>query len=274
MSRLGRQGQPARNGSAPATTVGLLFSDVVGNDPSVIGSGPTVPDESTYEDALAVAERYSLGLPTSVRDYLEAGRDGRQRETPGLENGTFEHVSNVVLVEGYDALDAARSVAKDQGYQPLVLSSRLEGEAQEVGAMHAAIAEEVRATGNPISPLAVLISGGETTVTVRGDGVGGPNQEFGLAAALAGGDQAMVVVAVDTDGIDGASNAAGAIVRPDTVTPMGEAQRALATNDVTTFLAERDALVLTGPTGTKSVTFVLSWSLSGIRALSRPFPSA
>jgi hydroxypyruvate reductase len=157
----------------PADVVGILFSDVVGNDPSAIGSGPTVPDETSYADAVEVVERYKIDVPDAVSAHLEVGVEGAQAETPGKNDPSFDRTTNVVLVDGFDVIKAARDAVKERGFTPLVLSSRIRGEAREAGTFHVALAEECRVTGNPVSPPAALISGGETTVTVRGDGVGG-----------------------------------------------------------------------------------------------------
>jgi hydroxypyruvate reductase len=234
----------------PADVVGLLFSDVVGNDPSAIGSGPTVPDETSYADAVEVVERYELDVPDAVSTHLEAGVEGAQAETPGKNDPSFDRTTNVVLVDGFDAIEAARDAVEERGFTPLVLSSRIRGEAREAGTFHVALAEECRVTGYPVRPAAALISGGETTVTVRGDGVGGPNQEFALAVSLELSATDIVVTAVDTDGIDGATDAAGAIIDSNTATPDAVAREALDRNDVEPFLAKKDALVQTGPTGT------------------------
>jgi len=246
---------------APATVVSLLFSDVVGNDPSVIASGPVVPDETTFDDALAVLERYDLDAPATVIDRLERGVAGEITETPDPGDAIFEHVSTHVVADGMTVLEAARDVAADRGYDPLVLSSRIRGEAREAATTHVAIAEEVRATGNPVSPPAVLLSGGETTVTIRGDGTGGPNQEFATSAALelaagradSGRDDdrnKISIAAIDTDGIDGVTDAAGALVDGTTVEDLDSAREALAENDVSPFLEARHALIRTGQTGT------------------------
>ena len=234
---------------APATAVGVVLSDVVGNDTSVIASGPLAPDESTFADALAVLERYGIDAPDAVVDRLERGASGEVPETPGLDDPAFADVSIHVVADGMTVLEAAREVATDRGYEPLVLSSRIRGEAREAATTHVAIAEEIRATGTPVSPPAVLLSGGETTVTVTGDGTGGPNQEFATSAALdlEGG---VTVAAVDTDGIDGPTDAAGAIVDERTVEDADRGRGALADNDVLPFLEARAALVRTGPTGT------------------------
>ena len=237
--------------AAPATVATLAFSDVVGDDPGVVASGPTAPDPTTFADALAVFDRYDLDVPAPVRDHLDAGAAGDREETPGPD-ADFGHVRYHLLADAWTALDAARAVADDAGYETVVLSSRVRGEAREQGLAHAAVAEEIAASGNPVEPPAVVLSGGETTVTVRGDGSGGPNQEFGLCAALELPDGA-VLGTVDTDGRDGGTDAAGALVDSETVADAETAalaRDALGDNDAEPFLADRDALVRTGQTGT------------------------
>jgi hydroxypyruvate reductase len=246
--------------AAPATVATLVFSDVVGDDLGVIASGPTVLDPTTYADAVAVLDRYDLDVPAAVRDHLAAGAAGEIPETPGAD-ADFGHVTTHLLANAWTAVDAAREVARERGYDPLVLSTRVRGEAREQGLAHVAVAEEVAATGTPVDPPAVVLSGGETTVTVRGEGDGGPNQEFALRAALelgGGGSDGgsvggPVLAAVDTDGRDGASDAAGALVDVGTVPDADAAdaaRAALADNDAGTYLDGRDALVRTGRTGT------------------------
>jgi glycerate 2-kinase len=243
-------GQLARAAS-PATVAGLVLSDVVGNDLSVIASGPTAPDDSTFADALDVLERYGIDAPQSVRERLEAGVAGDVAETPRADDPAFERVTNHVLADGFTALEAARSVARERGYDSCILSSRIRGEAREAAKSHVAIGEEVTATGNPVDAPAVILAGGETTVTVRGDGRGGPNQEFALAAALElRGRASTVVGAVDTDGRDGGVDVAGALVDGETVSDVAAAREALADNDAFPYLDEQDAIVRTGPTGT------------------------
>jgi len=235
--------------AAPATVATLAFSDVVGDDLAVVASGPTVADPTTYDDALAVLDRYDPDAPDAVRDHLEAGGAGEHPETPGPAD--IPEGSTHVLATAWTALEAAREVARERGYDPLVLSSRVRGEAREQGLAHAAVAEETVATGNPVDPPAVVLSGGETTVTVRGDGEGGPNQEFALRAALE--LEEGVLGTVDTDGRDGATDAAGAVVDGETVAgpeAAAAARAALADNDASPFLDEREALVRTGRTGT------------------------
>jgi glycerate 2-kinase len=236
--------------AAPATVHSLLVSDVVGDDPSVIASGPTVPDESTYADALAVLERYDIPLSTAIEEHLEGGIAGERPETPTTGDSAFEQARLHVLANGFTALSAARSVAEERGYTPVILSSQVEGEAREAAKAHAAIAEEALATANPVSPPAVFLSGGETTVTLRGDGSGGPNQEFVLSGALTSTSESVVVASVDTDGKDGASDVAGAVADPEALEDDERAREALAANDVYPYLAERGLVVETGKTGT------------------------
>lgn len=234
--------------AAPATVIGLLMSDVVGNDPSVIASGPTAPDDTTYNDAISVLNRYADSIPQSVRTRLEAGRDGRLTETPPSSDPLFERVHNYILADGFTAVSAAQGIAERHGYTPLILSSRVRGEAREAAKTHIAIAEETHATGHPIEPPSIVLSGGETTVTVRGDGRGGPNQEFALSGAL--DIEQAILASVDTDGHDGSTDAAGGLVGPRTVDDREAAVAALGENDAYSYLQDRDALVYTGPTGT------------------------
>jgi hydroxypyruvate reductase len=257
-------GQLARE-LAPATAVGLVFSDVVGDPLDVIASGPTAPDPTTYADALDVLDRYDVAVPESVGSILERGRRGDRPETPVAGDPALDRVHNHVLANNRTALDAAADACWEAGYSPAILSAGIEGEASDVGGVHAAIARSCLATGEPFEPPVALLSGGETTVTVRGDGRGGPNQEFALAAAVAlAADSAadagpgdperdgtgVILASVDTDGIDGSTDAAGALVDGTAVADSGDARGALADNDAYTYLADRDALVRTGPTGT------------------------
>ncbi len=236
--------------AAPARTVGLVFSDVVGNRLDVVASGPLTPDETTFDDALKVLDRYDVDVPDAVDARLRAGADGEYPETPGAGDPVFDGVTQHVVADSHTAMDAAAEAAREAGYDPLVLSSRVRGEAREAAKVLAGVAEECADTGTPIEPPAVLLSGGETTVTIRGDGVGGPNQEFVLSAALELSEPDVVVAGVDTDGIDGNAEAAGGIATSATAEPVGEARAALADNDAGTFLERRDSAIVTGPTGT------------------------
>jgi hydroxypyruvate reductase len=244
-------GQLART-AAPADVLGLVFSDVVGNDLAVIASGPTAPDPSTFEAAIEVLDRYDVDAPESVRTRLQAGDAGSISETPGSDDPVFQRVSNHVLADNDTALRAAAETAEQRGLTPLILSARVRGEAREAAKTHAAIAEECLATGSPVDPPAVLLSGGETTVTIRGDGTGGPNQEFALSGALETVDagHSITIASVDTDGIDGATDAAGALVDGTTVDDSAAAGAALDDNDAYPYLDARDALITTGQTGT------------------------
>jgi glycerate 2-kinase len=244
--------------AAPATVVTLALSDVVGDDPATIGSGPTVPDPTTYADCLAVLDRADGAVPDTVRAHLTAGERGLHPETPApddgddRDDGVVDDENYHVLANAWTAVDAARQVASERGYRPLVLSTRIQGEASEQGRAHAATASEVRASGNPVEPPAVLLSAGETTVTVTGDGEGGPNLAFALAAAL-DLPEGAVLGAVDTDGRDGGTDAAGALVDAETVPDAEtrrETRRALADDNALNFLRGRDAVVRTGATGT------------------------
>lgn len=235
--------------ATPATTVGLLVSDVVGDDPSTIASGPTVPDETTFADARAVFDRFGVEPPSSVRELLERGEDGDVAETPSAAHPAFSRTDTHLVGDNTAALDAARDAATAAGYVPLILTSRARGEAREIAKQLVATAEETVASGNPASPPAVLLAGGECTVTVRGDGQGGPNQELALSAALELESQA-VVAAIDSDGEDGSTDVAGAIVDADTIVDSSAARAALDENDVTPLLDSLGVTIRTGPTGT------------------------
>jgi len=239
--------------ASPATVATLAISDVVGDDPSVIGSGPTVADPSTFADAIGVLEAYDLRerVPDGVLERLEAGAVGALEETPGRGDPAVDRTDWHLLANGRTAIEAAREVARGRGYETAVLSSRVRGEAREAGRFHAAVAEEILEAGDPVSPPAVVLSGGEVTVTVRGEGTGGPNQELALAAALefAEGGTDAVLASVDTDGIDGPTDACGAIVDGD-LEDAERAGRALADNDVYGALEGEGAILETGYTGT------------------------
>lgn len=237
--------------AAPARVVGILVSDVVGDDLGVIASGPTAPDETTYEGALSVLDRYGIEAPP-IRRHLEIGRGGGHEETPKPGDSVFDRVSNHVVASNRTAVDAAADVAEEAGFRPCILSTRVRGEARESATTHVAIAEEVAAVGDPVEPPAVLLSGGETTVSVRGDGTGGPNLEFALSAALSM-DCDCVVAAVDTDGKDGSTDAAGGIVNDETVggrATREAARDALEGNDALSALDSLGATIRTGATGT------------------------
>jgi glycerate 2-kinase len=240
-----------------AQVLSLLLSDVVGDPIDVIGSGLTAPDESTFGEALRVLEKRGvlMQIPREVRDRLEAGARGTVGETPKPGDAIFEKVHNLVVGSSYLALEAAAEKARHLGYKPLILSSRIQGEARDAARFHADILWEAVTSGNPLPPPACILSGGETTVTVRGVGKGGRNQEFALAAALAlNGARNVACLCAGTDGTDGPTDAAGAIASGDTVTRAAnlglDAASYLASNDSYAFFDALGDLVKTGPTGT------------------------
>ena len=241
----------------PATVVALLLSDVMGDTLEIIGSGLTAPDGSTFADALAVLRKYSIEkrVPSAVLRHLELGAEGLIPETPKKGDPLFANVHNVVVGSNRIALQAAANEAKRLGYRTLILSSTIQGETREAAGMHAQILREVICSGHPISRPACILSGGETTVTVRGHGKGGRNQEFALAAALeiAGLENALVFSG-GTDGSDGPTDAAGAVATGETIERAeGKGLRApgyLANNDSYAFFEALGDLVKTGPTGT------------------------
>ncbi len=249
-------GQLARL-AAPATVISLLLSDVIGDNLDVIGSGPTAPDSSTFRSASDILDKYALRdrVPASVRQRIESGVNGDLPETPKASDPVFGRTHNLVIGSNRLAVEAAARKARELGFRPLVLSTFIEGETRDVARMHAAIAKQIVATGEPVKAPACVITGGETTVTLRGDGKGGRNQEFCLAAAidLAGLDRVFVLSA-GTDGTDGPTDAAGAMADGST---LARAERAglgagdfLTRNDSYTFFDAIGDLVKTGPTGT------------------------
>jgi glycerate 2-kinase len=234
----------------PAPTVALLLSDVVGDDPSSIASGLTAPDTTTLEDTRRVLERYRIYPPESIAEHL---RD--VEETPAADDPVFESVVNVVCGGGRHATEAAAQKAKELGYAPLLLTTTLTGDALGAASMYAAVVREVLASGNPVSSPCAIVSGGEATVTVRGGGDGGPNQEFALALAVElDGVEGWAAFSADTDGHDGSTEAAGGIVDGQTARGMRDGgvdpQEALADNDSFPALRAGGALLVTGPTGT------------------------
>ncbi len=241
----------------PATVITLILSDVVGSPLDVIASGPTVPDPTTYEHALAVIERYAGRdeVPESIRRHLLSGAAGNHAETLKAGDPELENVHNVVIADNARAAAAAVERAAALGFNTLLLSTYVEGEAREVARVIAALAKEIVTSARPVPPPACLILGGETTVTVRGDGKGGRNQELALAAGIAlQGWKNVLVASLATDGSDGPTDAAGGLVDGETVT-RGQAaglsaQAALDANDAYTYLERVDALLVTGPTNT------------------------
>lgn len=243
--------------SAPAPTVALILSDVVGDDLDVIASGPTVPDTSTYGQCLRIIQRYDLTarLPESVITHIHRGAAGQLPETPKPADPCWSHVQNAIIGGNFQALSAARQKAVSLGYHTLILSSRLVGETRVVAQVHTAMAREILAVGHPLAAPACLLSGGETTVTMRGAGLGGRNQEFTLAAALdIDGAEHAVVLSGGTDGTDGPTDAAGALADHTTVRRAVAAgldiRRHLDDNDAYPLFQKLGDLLITGPTRT------------------------
>ncbi len=241
----------------PATVVALILSDVVGSPLDVIASGPTVPDTTTFADALAIVERYGIRdtIPLSIRHHLEAGAAGEIPDTPKRGDPALARVQNVIVADNAVAAQAAVARAEALGFHTLLLSTYVEGEAREVARVAAALAKEIATHSRPVPRPACLLMGGETTVTVRGAGRGGRNQELALAAALEiVGWKDVVIAALATDGSDGPTDAAGGIVDGSTVA-RGEAlglhaRASLAANDAYPYLEKVGDLLVTGPTNT------------------------
>jgi glycerate 2-kinase len=245
-------GQLARL-AAPAAVESLLLSDVIGDNLDVIGSGPTAPDASTFAGALAILEKFGLveRVPAAVRKRLQQGVRGELPETPKPGDPLFRGVHNILVGNSRLALDAAARRARALGFRTLVLASEIQGETREIARMHAAIAREIAATSQPVKPPACIITGGETTVTLRGDGLGGRNQEFVLAAVPEiAGLRRVVVFSAGTDGSDGPTDAAGAVADGDTLRRNPEALRYLDCNDSYHYFQPLGDLVITGPTNT------------------------
>jgi glycerate 2-kinase len=235
--------------AAPARVVTLMISDVPGDDPCVIASGPTVADPTTSANALAILQKYAIAAPANVRARL--GSAVAETLKPGDQR--LAGVANVMIATPQMSLEAAAEVARKAGVTPLILANAIEGEARDVALVHAAIARQVHGFGQPVAPPCVLISGGETTITLRGTGKGGRNTEFLLALAIAlDGHAGIYALAADTDGIDGSEDNAGAIITPETLVraeKLGVSANAmLANNDPYAFFSALGDLVVTGPT--------------------------
>ncbi len=233
----------------PARVLTLLISDVPGDNPMDIASGPTVPDPTTCADALAIVRRYGIDVPPAVLHLLESGEG--ESVKPG--DPRLARAETRIVAAPQQALEAAAQVARDAGYQAFILGDALEGEASDVGSVHAGIARQVAERGQPVEAPCVLLSGGETTVTVRGEGRGGRNVEFLLALGIAlNGQPRIHALAADTDGVDGQEEIAGACLAPDTLArawALGIKPRdALANNDGHGFFEALGDSVITGPT--------------------------
>ncbi len=234
---------------APARVITLAISDIPGDDPAVIASGPTVADATTFADARAILEKYGITEPRAVVEHLRAARE----ESPKPGDPRLEKTELHMVAAPQMSLEAAAQVALRAGVTPVILGDAIEGEAREVAIVHAGIARQVRRHGQPAPTPCVLLSGGETTVTLRGKGRGGRNAEFLLALAVAlDGESGIHALAGDTDGIDGTEDNAGALLAPDSLARAAQrnldAKHMLADNDGYNFFSGLGDLVMTGPT--------------------------
>ena len=232
----------------PARMLSLMISDVPCDDPSVIASGPTTGTRTRPEDVLRILHTYGIEITPSVQAHLDSGKGPPTPDDLGLT-----HVENRIIAAPQISLEAAASVARSAGFTPLILGDAIEGESRDIANMHAGIARQILRHGQPLPSPCILISGGETTVTVRGRGRGGRNVEFLLALAIAlGGEERVFAIAGDTDGVDGAEEIAGAVVGPQTLSHarrLGiDAAVSLANNDGYGFFEALGDQIVTGPT--------------------------
>lgn len=250
-------GQLAR-WAAPAHVISLIMSDVIGDPVDFIASGPTAPDTTSFSDALAIVHKYGVQVADAVLDRLQAGARGQIPETPKPGDPVFKHVDNYVIANNRLLIEAAVNKARDMKFDTLILGTEIEGEAKDIGRFFAAIAREISRSGNPIKPPACILAAGETTVTVRGHGLGGRNQEMALAWAIAmsarPASSTSCFASVATDGTDGPTSAAGGLVDPFTCSRAVEMGliplKYLRANDSSNFLKVTGDLIVTGPTQT------------------------
>jgi hydroxypyruvate reductase len=241
----------------PSTLVSLILSDVIGDDIDCIASGPTAPDKSTFSDCIRIIENHGIRhpMPLAVMAILERGERGELEETPKENDTVFNKTHNVIIGNNFLALDTARQKADELGYHCLILSTSFQGETKDAAKVHAALAKEILSTDRPVPRPACVISGGETTVVIKGDGLGGRNQEFALAAAMdIEGLEPVVILSGGTDGTDGPTDAAGALADGRTIARAREsgmeANTYLDRNDSYHFFQALDDLLVTGPTHT------------------------
>ncbi len=238
-----------------APVLALIISDVTGDDPTHIASGPCAPDPTTYRDALEVLHRYDVNAPPAVREHLERGAGGEVPETPKPGNRIFARVENRVIATAGQALLAAQEFFHVHRIHTMNLGDSVTGEASEVAKAYAALVRQIAQHGDPMKPPVALVSGGECTVTVRGNGRGGRCTEFLLSLGIGlAGTPNVYAIACDTDGIDGSEDNAGAVLLPESLTRgarLGlDAKRLLANNDAYGFFSRLEDLVVTGPTRT------------------------
>ncbi len=242
---------------SPARGISLILSDVIGDDMGFIASGVTSPDPTTFGDCINIIKSYRLQkkMPSQVMEYLNRGVKVSCMETPKSGNPVFKKVSNLLVGSNFLACDAAMKKAASLGYNALLLSTVIEGETKDVAKVHSAVAKEVLLSGNPVKKPACIISGGETTVTVKGKGKGGRNMEFCLACVKhISGFNNIVIASVGTDGTDGPTDSAGAVVDSTTFEKALKKKcipaKYLESNDSYNFFRKCGGLYITGPTGT------------------------
>jgi hydroxypyruvate reductase len=238
-----------------APVVALIVSDVTGDDPTHIASGPCAPDPTTFQDAIDILDRFEVRAPAPVRRHLECGARGELPETPKPGDRIFKRVENRVIASAHASLEAGARFFTEHAIQPAILGDSVTGEAREVAKVYGALAREIRDHGTPWRPPVALISGGECTVTVRGDGRGGRCAEYLLSLAIdLDGAEGIHALACDTDGIDGSEDNAGAILTPEALKHAAAKKlkpaALLANNDGYGFFSALDSLVVTGPTRT------------------------
>jgi hydroxypyruvate reductase len=244
--------------AAPAHVISLIMSDVIGDPLDFIASGPTAPDTTSFSEALSIVRKYGVEVPGAVAERLEAGARGQIPDTPKPGNPVFDNVDNIIIANNRLLVDAAAEKAQALGFKTMILGTELEGEARDIARAFAAIAREMARTGNPVAPPACVLAAGETTVTVRGQGAGGRNQEMALAWAMAMAarplESSCCFASVATDGTDGPTDAAGGLVDPSTCARAMDIGLSpgqyLQSNDSMNLLKATGDLIVTGPTQT------------------------
>ncbi len=244
--------------ASPARVISLIVSDIIGDPVDFIASGPTAPDATSFSDTLNIVEKYGIDLPGGVLKRFQEGKAAQIAETPKPNDPVFNRVENYIIANNRLLVDAAAAKARELNFNTLILATELEGEAKDLGGFFAAVARAIGNNGNPVKPPACILGAGETTVTVKGDGMGGRNQEMALAWAIAmSASQSPVpscFASVATDGTDGPTDAAGGIVDDRTCTRAGELSLAptkfLESNDSYNLLKATGDLIITNPTHT------------------------